>query len=303
MVARDADGAARAHTPDYDFRMMRQANSKDQVGPGTYSPQFETTKHKAAKHSFGKQERFAESKQSFISKHHQSDLLCTTSPGPKYYPDPSPAKHKAPAYSWGEKLTAEQRAKKLALQVPDTDVGPSTYKPKHTSVLSSAPRPTFGKQDRFGGSVGYLYVNSTPAEVGPGTNDPDDHYQAHKAPSFSFGKKKNKEQTPGEQRSKPRTSFMTHSIAGGLARPATMECNIGPGDYHPKYNDINENSRQAFGFGTSSRFIKAGVQFLSPEHAKSNVGHIGPGPKYYSHISDLSYEPKAPRGAGLKWVP
>lgn len=95
---------------------------------------------------------------------------------------------------------------------------------------------------------------------------------------------------------------MTHSIAGGLAKPATLECNVGPGDYiTPRFGDVEDqihNGSIRSGFGSSPRFLKAGLQYISAEHAKANVGQAGPGPKYL-----VALNPATPRTSGLKWIP
>lgn len=110
--------------------------------------------------------------------------------------------------------------------------------------------------------------------------------------------------------------------SGGLAKPATLECNIGPGDYDPRTGDLGDVvARRAAtgpgsgasasgvpgpGFGSSARFLKAGVQYLGAEHARANVGHASPGPKYLVSALDtaaaLAHSAKSQRSA-LKWVP
>lgn len=98
------------------------------------------------------------------------------------------------------------------------------------------------------------------------------------------------------------------SSSGGLAKPATLECNVGPGDYYVDGNfpgDIgtSNNGTIRSGFGTSSRFIKSGLQYISSEHAKGNVGQAGPGPKYSSAIGTIGATAKTPRNiSGLKWI-
>jgi hypothetical protein len=92
--------------------------------------------------------------------------------------------------------------------------------------------------------------------------------------------------------------------SGGLAKPATLECNIGPGDYSPHTGAIgDDNGSIRSGFGSSPRFLKSGLQYISAEHAKANVGQAGPGPKYLVAINTTSYQGKTPRTSGLKWIP
>lgn len=99
--------------------------------------------------------------------------------------------------------------------------------------------------------------------------------------------------------------MLCDGYSGGLAKPATLECNIGPGDYSPLTGDIGSyqfNTRK-YGFGSAPRFVKAGLQYISAEHARSNVGQAGPGPKYYSLLDSTSYQPKTSRTSALKWIP
>jgi hypothetical protein len=96
---------------------------------------------------------------------------------------------------------------------------------------------------------------------------------------------------------------MTHSIRGGLAKPATLECNIGPGDYSPRTGDIGENSSSHTAFGGEARFLKPGLMYISAEHAKVQVGTFGPGPKYAITIGSTSYQSKNAKSSGLQWVP
>lgn len=94
------------------------------------------------------------------------------------------------------------------------------------------------------------------------------------------------------------------SPSGGLAKPATLECNIGPGDYSPRTGDIGSNTTVRSGFGTSTRFLKAGLQYISHEHAKTNVGQAGPGPKYLLSNGDTAANSdRTPRTSALKWIP
>lgn len=120
-----------------------------------------------------------------------------------------------------------------------------------------------------------------------------------------LGPKRSPEAHPTAVRHKPRTSWMTHSIRGGLSKPATLECQVGPGDYSPNNGDISTNHSVRHSFAKDDRFLKPGVQYLSAEHAKGNVGTASPGPRYLYSVNSIGYQSgsKTARTSGLKWIP
>ena len=103
------------------------------VGPATYSPRFELSSSAAPRAHFGQAHRFLPAKVGYISPQHNSELLCTASPGPKYAIAPTDATFPSqPAVGWGDKATAMQREKKASFIVEDgNDVGPAGHIQKH----------------------------------------------------------------------------------------------------------------------------------------------------------------------------
>lgn len=298
------------------------------VGPATYTPRFELSSTTAPRAQFGQAHRFLPAKVGYISPQHNSDLLCTASPGPKYNITPTEATFpRQPAVGWGDKTTAMQREKKASFIVEDgPDGGPAAYSPRVAIVKPSAPRCAFSRSSRFGGPFGsYQTLSNTSSSVsmnnGTGPPPPIPSFDAitSQSPRFSFGPPRTPRDPQQQQRSqeivyKPRTSFMTHSIAGGLARSATMECGIGPGAYEPHLPDeigstghqiVHENNAKS-GFGSSARFTKPGVQYFSAEHARVNIGQGSPGPKYLVQLGTTGYQPQCvvrSSTAGLRWCP
>lgn len=121
----------RLHAPEADtgFRLNLTVEEVPTVGPGSYDPRMTLTASASPRADFGLAHRFLPSKVGYISPRHNSDLLCTASPGPKYHVVPTAATYpRPPALGWGEKLSAEQREKKAALIAASndaTDVGPA----------------------------------------------------------------------------------------------------------------------------------------------------------------------------------
>jgi hypothetical protein len=57
-------------------------------------------------------------------------------------------------------------------------------------------------------------------------------------------------------------------------------------------------------FGSAPRFSKPGLEFISSEHARSNVGQIGPGPCGYSvRNDDVGFQKVTARTSMMMWVP
>jgi hypothetical protein len=127
----------RAPTPQQQFRIQLTADhsggsggSGHGVGPGAYSPRDALRSPASPRASFGTAVRFATAGRSggYISPRHQSDLLCTASPGPKYNTAPTAATYpRQPALGWGDRNEAMHRDKKATfLAMTDAnDVGPA----------------------------------------------------------------------------------------------------------------------------------------------------------------------------------
>jgi hypothetical protein len=294
-------GVSYGALPENAFRLNIHQVDKPSIGPGSYQPNGALLSEASPRATFGLAHRFLPSKVGYISPRHNSDLLCTASPGPKYNTAPTAATYpRQPALSWGERLTLEQREKKSHLITSDnSDVSPSSYTPRIALLKPTAPRCAFSRSSRFGGPFGsYQTLNNSAG--GSSMYNPSDAAIQPTSPRYSFGAAH--QNGLNEVRHKPRTSFMTHSIRGGLAKPATLECNIGPGDYAPHTGDIGDNNGSIrSGFGSSPRFQKG--LYISAEHAKANAGQSGPGPKYLVAVGTTSYSGKTPRTSGLKWIP
>ncbi len=332
MATGDAGGAAWQGVGSAQAEML----SRRTVGPGAYTPRHTQSEATAPSVPFGTAARFLPSGVGFISPHHNAGLLCTASPGPKYNTQPGPATYpRQPALGWGPRDQALLREKKASFlqQAGDNDVGPAAYSPRHANIKPAAPRCSFSRSTRFGGAGSYQVLNnssSSSASSAPSgalsALQPNLDAVSAASPRFSFGPPRPSDphslagaQSQGQAqaheplRYKPRTSFMTHNIRGGLAKPATLESGIGPGDYNPIEGQLGQRlaalragsgaAAAGKGFGSESRFVKPGVQYNGPEHARQIVGQAGPGPKYLITINDTASRSKSPRSGGLKWLP
>ena len=169
-------------------------------------------------------------------------------------------------------------------------------------------RLRLGKADRFSSFGNQYALNNSPhTSDGPNTALISLDAVRPKSAAFSFGggRLHPPRATDHEARSRPRTAFLTHSIRGGLTRPATLECNIGPADYSVDQHSIARNVKQPrpgrSGFGTAPRFARPGLVFVSAEHAKADGTVCSPGPKYA--YSQGSVSVKARQSTSLSWVP
>ncbi len=127
------------------------------MGPNAYDINYAQTSRRAPRATMGTQARFRASRYAYISAGHNSDLLCTASPGPIYYvPAANVTARSAPAYSWGpaphvsyaSKPTDRKSSAAFSTSGSD-EVGPAMYAPKHAAVLPAAPRAVFPQQPRF----------------------------------------------------------------------------------------------------------------------------------------------------------
>lgn len=156
------------------------------------SPSVDYVTEASPRTKFGLSHRFLPSKVGYISPRHNSDLLCTASPGPKYAIVPNATTYpRAPALSWGEKLTQEQYQKKQQLQASaqETDTSPSYYNPKIGVIKETAPRCAFSRSSRFGGPFGsYQVLNNSST---PTTNQIQPNFETTlpSSPRYSFGQK------------------------------------------------------------------------------------------------------------------
>lgn len=289
---------------NHEFLVYKHEN-KVTIGPGSYTPHYDFTKTTNGRPVMGRQHRFLGPKEPFISPHHVSAQLCTAGPGPKYrYEDTTLPK--AQSATMGPKESLEELRVKAAQRAKYSinDIGPTSYTPNPAAVKPKGPNATFGCADRFPKTA--PFISKLHAERNIDTSKPGpNHYHAnhlatkHEAAHYSFGHTEPRRNRTNADCSRP--YFITHSIKGGLAKTATMECVIGPADYTPTER-ASAHQAPVYGFGTSKRFQKPGVVFISAEHCKAQTGWSGPGPKYYSSTGDVSYKTRPNRASTLSWI-
>jgi hypothetical protein len=290
------------------------AGLSEAVGPGAYNADDRATSRSIPSVSFGRGERFLSNRVVHIGPYHNQDLLGTCSPGPKYEQElPQLTFRRPPTTSWGTKPTKEQleRRKKLdnlALTNTDSQIGPANYTVNinYESKHSSPPKVVFPKANRFDSSQGMYALNNSPDSGNGPLLRPILNSVRRAAPSYSFARPRTaqfeaeKENLTAQAMQNTlgggRTAFMTTSIRGGFARPATLECVISPADYSPKLAPST-----SVAFSKSPRFPKAGIEFISYQHARGTVGQASPGPKY--SLPEHRNVAQASRTTALKWIP
>ena len=281
-------------------RSPRRGGAGTQLaGPGSYTPR-DSTRTTAPRATFAHAQRFLPSRIGNASLHHNTDLLCTASPGPKYNVTAATAATypRSPALSWGDKaeVMAARERRATLVAVTDGTAGPAAYSPRYASLVPAAPRVSFPRSPRFAAPVLGSATSGAVTALSPNL-----HVCVPVSPRYSFAPPAHVSHGREGYAYKPRTSFMTHSIRGGLAKPATLECNIGPADYHPHERSgvgaaglppvrspravgaaSSSANKGASGFGSSPRFLRPGLQYLSAEHARAHVGAVGPGSSFPS---------------------
>lgn len=245
----------------------------------------------------------------FIRAEAASELQCRDSPGPIYSPSFSNMP-RSQTVSWGVKPTKDEigrRAHEPITWVQGAEVGPAAYHPRIEKVQRTTPSTRFGRADRFMSFGGAYSLNNSPwTSDGPKGPPLDIAPIRPRSAAYSFGGGKVRPARGNDPsiRSRPRTAFLTHSIRGGLARPATLECGIGPADYSTDQTAINRNLKPAGvnKFGSAPRFVRPGLMFVSAEHAKADGNTSSPGPKYASNVNSLTFKPRGATNA-LHWCP
>mmetsp|Transcript_18335 Transcript_18335/g.25775 ORF Transcript_18335/g.25775 Transcript_18335/m.25775 type:complete len:300 (-) Transcript_18335:47-946(-) len=284
-----------------------QLPRKPTVGPGTYTPRHTLSKPRAPTAAFGKAPRFAGQKNAYISAGHNSDFLCTAGPGPKYLLKGYPNRYSQPAFSMGPSTTTVKKKDKEAAFVASgaAFVGPAAYNPKFSLAKPQTARAIFSKGARFphrqpflGKQFAQLEEANFADQVPPNQYNPRDIHTAPAPARWSFGPS-NPPKDLRKIKKLNRTTFITHNIQGGSAKPATLECCIGPGHYTPR--GVTKTSAI---FSKSKRFAKQESQFISKLHCLAQSGAVSPGPKYLNFVGDVYHTSKAkvPKTARLHWL-
>lgn len=296
-----------ASAPDpFLFNRSKRPKPEDNVGPGSYSPTKNYTQRNAPRATFGNETRFNSNHSSFLAASAAADLMCRESPGPKYnIASAFPTHPRAPTCKWGTKSSYEEMVgRDLAHMPKDVDLGPAAYQPKYEKIHPQAPTIRFNKADRWTSFGNQYQLNNSPYTSGGPNELPKDEYVRPAAPKYSFALPRAAKTDPF-QKSRPRTHFLTHSIAGGLAMSATLECGVGPADYsNDQYQPVKDKERgPKMKFGTAPRFPRHGLEFISAEHAKAAPGAASPGPKYAYPQGETMFRSKMSRGNTMAWIP
>lgn len=307
-----------ANSEDDSYAFNQKTKSLKAPGPATYNTSKSYTLPSASRATIGKEERFSSNFAGmFIRAESASEMQCRDSPGPIYSPGISTLP-RAQTVSWGSKQANEQVARfKRDLQAAShaDNVGPAAYAPRIDRIKPTATQVHFSRSDRFS-SFGSAYaINNSP--WGPGSGSASEggpkglavslEYVRPRSAAYSFGGGRSRPpraDDPDAPRPRPRTAFLTHSIRGGLARPATLESGIGPADYDTDQTAINKNlkSEGKNKFGSAPRFARPGLIFVSAEHAKADGNFHSPGPKYNSSIGSMTFQPRQPL-TSMHWCP
>jgi hypothetical protein len=293
-------------TGQYRFNKVNKV--KKPPGPGTYSVRKEYTAYQAPRATIGKEERFSSTFAGmFVRAECASELQCRDSPGPVYSPGFSNMP-RAQTVSWGSKRSQENVVRfqnNLNTGGRDSN-GPAAYHPQHNKILPQATVVNFGRSHRFDSFGGHAYAIHNSPYTGTTEPTPKLDYVRPTTASFSFGggRVRPPRGDDPDARSRPRTAFITHTIRGGLARPATMECGVGPADYNTNQTAIDQNlsKESKYHFGTAPRFTRPGLVFVSSEHAKADGNVFSPGPKYSTEIGSIRFKQRQPL-ASLHWCP
>lgn len=243
------------------------------------------TQTRAPRATIGKEERFSSTFAGmFVRAEAASELQCRDSPGPIYSPTFS-THPRAQTVSWGQKPGKEDSSHRF--QSPHLNgltAGPAAYTPKVEKIKHRSPTCRFGRADRFMSFGGAYALNNSPwTSDGPKASVVDMSTIRPKSAAYSFGGGKVRPARGDDPslRSRPRTAFLTHSIRGGLARPATLECGVSSADYYTDQTSIARQMKPSGKnkFGSAPRFARPGLVFVSAEHAKADGTVCSPGPK------------------------
>jgi len=307
-AAAAATGGDGTQGESYSFCAVR--SGKKAPGPATYGSASKSfTSYQAPRATIGKEERFSSTFAGmFVRAECASELQCRDSPGPIYSPSFANMP-RAPTVSWGSKAQQENVSRfKANFNAGGRDsMGPAAYHPQVQQVLPRSAQIHFGKSSRFDSFGGHAFAINNSPYTGDGGEVKVDYVRPRSAAfSFGGGRTRPPRGDDTEARSRPRTAFLTHSIRGGLARPATLECGIGPSDYTTNQSSIERNLARANpvgkGFGSAPRFARPGLVFVSAEHAKADGNVFSPGPKYAYDVNSMKFKQRQPQPY-LHWTP
>lgn len=197
------------------------------------------------------------------------------------------------------RLQLEREKQMLALLHGSHDsASVGQYNVKIDCIKPSIPKPVIGTSPRFDTTAA---SNLAPTTVNAGQNtSPGYHLVEPSPPSWSFGPPLRGNRTVNDTPSQPRTSFLTHSVDGGLARPATLENGIGPADYN---NQIDTIATRSFAVAKSAAGSKQNMGCAPRFAPHQNATSFNTGPKYNVQLHNLSYRSKDARSMSLQWVP
>lgn len=305
------------------------------VGPATYEPNYFFTKPRPKTVSFSKTARFLPPKLSYISSNHNSELLCTTSPGPIYNVSANnPTKRAAPAYHFApppleskfDDLKLPQEARMLLsmatqsqtnrenqrstfLAGPRDSVGPAAYTPKFDLLKKQPPLVHFAnplEKDRSK----FKRLPDRPVSVrdptgidvpGPGT-----YFKAEDKLRLEE-EKRSRLSSPALDatgRSLPRPTDRGFGVSNRLPLNFS-DSDVGPGTYAPKDLFVAKKA-PAFSFGPGKDKHDA-INGKRKEVESTRNSFIPkndtPGSSYLPPDSHRGFNTQARQRMHLNWVP
>lgn len=157
------------------------------MGPAMYNNDPAPIKRRNERTIFGKDPRFQPHSKQYVAKELNDANLCTAGPGPKYYPQTHNGlltNDQAPLFSFrskGDNVADRGSFLKQAVingyiyqarpstSDPGVNVGPSNYSADFNVNKDRAPRPIWGKSNRFQRHfIGKKFIQDTKGKHSPG---------------------------------------------------------------------------------------------------------------------------------------